>query len=251
MEVYQSDYLKIEKRGNVMVQQWSNALLSVQDYKVELYKFLDLFHKIKPQHLLWDNKDCKLALPESLDDWMGTEVLLPIYKRGLKRLILTVPEHTEVHLSIVKSLDKASSILQPIYFLQREEADIYTNQCQKKLPEEVGTIIECTLNRDQALFDVNLKVPPNELPHVLGAIKQLEQDREFRATYLKNYESLTTQELKIFKLIAQGCTNLQVAHRLFIEESSVKTHRKNIKQKLRIKSYLDVYLYARCFSLLP
>ena len=250
MHLYKSKYLKIDKQGDLMVQQWTSDLLSVEDYKDELCKFKELFYKIKPKQLLWDNKCCKLEIPDSLDGWMGKEILVPIYKSGLKEMVLTVPEHTAVHLSIAKSLDKGSSILRPIYFLEREEAEMYTT-FQKSVPEEAETIVNCTVDKNQALFDVNLKVFPNQLPKVLSALKQLELDRQFMAMHRKNYESLTNQELKIFKLIAQGCKNLEIAHKLFIEESSVKTHRKNIKQKLKIKTYLDIYLYAKCFSILP
>lgn len=249
MYIYQSEYLKIAKQGDLMVQQWTSAPLSIEDYKGELLSFLQLFQKVTPKDLLWDNKNCQLLIPEALDQWMGEEILIPIYKRGLKRLIMTVPEQTSVHLSIVKSLEKAVSILQPVYFWEKDEAESYLRRSLSPSTHIVKTEIERVLEPGQPYFDVNLKVSPNDLPRILNAIEQIEHDKEFMLKHQKYYDLLTQQELKILKLIAQGYSNPQVGAILFIEECSVKTHRRNIKQKLKIKTSFDMYQYARSFSL--
>jgi DNA-binding CsgD family transcriptional regulator len=249
MYIYQSDYLTIAKHDDLMVQQWTNATLSVDDYKRELLLFLHLFHKLKPKDLLWDNKSCNLHIPESLDQWMEVEVLVPIYKKGLKRLILTVPEQTSVHVSVVKSLEKAASLLRPIYFMDRDEAEFHAKQAIEPIGNTTKMEANCLYVTGEPHFDVNLKVSPNDLPIVLNALNQIEFDKEFMLTHQRFFDSLTQQELKILKLIAKGYTNHEAGARLFIEESSVKTHRRNIKQKLKIKTSFDMYQYARSFSL--
>jgi DNA-binding NarL/FixJ family response regulator len=39
---------------------------------------------------------------------------------------------------------------------------------------------------------------------------------------------LTSRETEIMKLVARGCTNKQIAAKLFISEETVKKHLKNI-----------------------
>lgn len=249
MDEYKSDYLQIDKVGNTLVQKWSDKPLTVDDYKTEMYNFLHFFKKVKPVGLLWDNRNCNLIIPEELHDWMEQEILIPIYQKGVKKLIFTIPEIVPVHLSIINSLEKAKSILHPIYFSDRNEAELYVTDRKKVDLEEKLRIIDCQPNKNKLSFDLNINVSSNDLPKVLSYLRDLELNNQFIKLNQGKYESLTVQELKVFRLIALGYTNKQVADNLFIEESSVKTHRKKIKQKLGIKSYFDIYQYARSFYL--
>ena len=81
-------------------------------------------------------------------------------------------------------------------------------------------------------------------------MKQIESDNAFAKNHLEQYNELTFREIEILKLIASGKTNKQMGQDLFIEESSVKSHRKNIKLKLNITSSFDIYQFARCFKLI-
>jgi DNA-binding NarL/FixJ family response regulator len=55
---------------------------------------------------------------------------------------------------------------------------------------------------------------------------------------------LTPRENEIIKLIAQGLTGKKIAEKLFLSYHTISTHRKNIFQKLDIKSTAEVVLYA-------
>ena len=46
---------------------------------------------------------------------------------------------------------------------------------------------------------------------------------------------LTPTELRVALLIRDGATTLQIADRLYVSESTVKTHRKNIRSKLNLQ----------------
>lgn len=48
--------------------------------------------------------------------------------------------------------------------------------------------------------------------------------------------SLTTRELEVLGLIAQGCTNTQIAEDLFISEGTAKTHVRNLLRKLEVSN---------------
>jgi ATP/maltotriose-dependent transcriptional regulator MalT len=45
---------------------------------------------------------------------------------------------------------------------------------------------------------------------------------------------LTEREMRVAALIKKGLTNIKIANMLFISEHTVKTHRKNIRKKLKI-----------------
>lgn len=250
MELYTSEYLSIIQEDKTLIQKWTNKVLVAEDYKKELQNFRLIFDKVKPENLLWDTQACRLILPESLNEWTGDTILLPLYQKGIRQLIVNVPDDLSVHLSIIKTLDKARSILQPIYFSNYHEASNYAQQKEIQTPSVSSSIIQYKQDKDKAFYNLNLKVVPNDLPKILTYVNQMAIDNEFIKSHEAHYFSLTVRELEILKAIVLGNTNKEIATKYFIEESTVKTHRKQIKKKLYITSIYDLYQYARCFNLL-
>lgn len=65
-----------------------------------------------------------------------------------------------------------------------------------------------------------------------------EAGRIYKAALEKQKESpgLTKREREILKLIASGCTNLEIGQQLFISIDTVDSHRKNLYSKLGVKN---------------
>jgi len=59
---------------------------------------------------------------------------------------------------------------------------------------------------------------------------------------------LTSREQDVFQLLAQGASNRQIAETLMITENTVKTHVRNILEKLELHSRNEVAAYARRLS---
>jgi NarL family two-component system response regulator LiaR len=57
-------------------------------------------------------------------------------------------------------------------------------------------------------------------------------------------EELTAREIDVLRLLAQGCTNREIAQHLTIGEKTVKTHVSNILSKLNVASRTQAALYA-------
>lgn len=57
-------------------------------------------------------------------------------------------------------------------------------------------------------------------------------------------EPLTEREVEVLRLIAQGCSNREIADRLTIAEMTVRTHVSNILGKLHLASRTQAALYA-------
>jgi len=66
----------------------------------------------------------------------------------------------------------------------------------------------------------------------------------------KNSEAISSREKNILKHIALGLTNKEIADQLFISIHTVVTHRKNITQKLGIKSVSGLTVYAILHNLI-
>jgi DNA-binding NarL/FixJ family response regulator len=61
--------------------------------------------------------------------------------------------------------------------------------------------------------------------------------------------SLSNRETEIIRCVAEGLRNAEVAARLSIGESTVKTHLNNIFQKLGIRDRVELALYAHRIGL--
>ena len=57
-------------------------------------------------------------------------------------------------------------------------------------------------------------------------------------------QSLSSRELEVLKLLVKGFINKEISDKLYISTHTVITHRRNITQKLNIKSVAGLTIYA-------
>jgi DNA-binding NarL/FixJ family response regulator len=62
-------------------------------------------------------------------------------------------------------------------------------------------------------------------------------------------ESLTDREYEVFKLIANGLSNLEIAAALFVTEATVKYHLRHVLEKLNLRDRLQVAVFAHTTGL--
>ncbi len=55
---------------------------------------------------------------------------------------------------------------------------------------------------------------------------------------------LSSRELEIIQLIAEGYTNTQIAEKLFLSAHTINTHRKNVMSKLGVNNTAAIVMYA-------
>ena len=63
-------------------------------------------------------------------------------------------------------------------------------------------------------------------------------------------EALSSRELAVLQLIAQGCSNQEISDRLFISLHTVKSHARHINSKLGVERRTQAVARAKALGLL-
>jgi len=79
--------------------------------------------------------------------------------------------------------------------------------------------------------------------HPVVARKVLQEMRE-PARHVPTSDPLTSRELEVLGLVAQGLSNRQVAERLTVTEATVRSHVSNVLSKLHLANRVQATLYA-------
>ena len=79
---------------------------------------------------------------------------------------------------------------------------------------------------------------------ILDLLQDIISKKNTNSGFDKSNETLSSREKNILKHIALGLTNKEIADQLYISIHTVVTHRKNITQKLGIKSVSGLTVYA-------
>jgi DNA-binding NarL/FixJ family response regulator len=86
-------------------------------------------------------------------------------------------------------------------------------------------------------------VSPIMATKLLTEFKGLEAEGK-REAIQKTESNLSPREGEVLQLVAQGATNKQIADSLFISENTVKTHLRNIMEKLHLANRSQAAAYA-------
>ena len=244
MKIYTSKNLTITHRDDMLIQEWITEDLCVEDFQTELKTYLSFYEKVRPKSVLWLQENFKLHIPPKLYSWIENDIVKRQYETGMQNLGFTVSADMMSHLSVMASFEKVQSVIQPNFFTDKnvaidflEKELKYKNELAFKVSQEGGI----------ARIDISLGL--NLLPKVVSTLKNIEKEQCFIYNNLKKMQSLTPREMQIFKLIVNGYASKEISGLLFIETSTVHTHRKKISKKLEIKRPVDWFLMAKAFDL--
>jgi LuxR family maltose regulon positive regulatory protein len=96
--------------------------------------------------------------------------------------------------------------------------------------------------QERAQFDPFLAQYLQRLLQMFGPLAPLPMDVRPAGA---SQESLTRKEIRVLELLAEGYSNSAIAEKLFVVDSTVRTHLRNINVKLGAKSRMQAVAIAR------
>ena len=102
------------------------------------------------------------------------------------------------------------------------------------------SIVDCNKENTvlNSIYTIYLYNSPDE---IYEQVKHAFHQQEF---FDDETESLSNREIDVLKLVALGYSNKEIADKLFISTHTVMSHRKNMTEKLGIKSISGLTVYA-------
>jgi NarL family two-component system response regulator LiaR len=93
----------------------------------------------------------------------------------------------------------------------------------------------------RAIVRGEMLLSPTVAARVVQQLARTRQEKEWEADAL---QALTPREREVFHLVAQGYTNAEIAERLVLSEKTVKTHVRNISNKLNLRGKGEMRVLA-------
>ena len=115
--------------------------------------------------------------------------------------------------------------------------------------EAMGELLSATLEtRQRGRLDATPSVPMRYLAKLLAALAR--EDAAPAAAAERLPEPLSERELEVLALVAAGMSNKEIAGRLFVSVTTVKTHINNLYRKLDARSRIQAVACARELGIL-
>lgn len=100
------------------------------------------------------------------------------------------------------------------------------------------------------LLAITIALPIDAEHYFTPKIERLIKENSFLRQHQQMFSSLSKREKEVLKCLALGHNSTEIAETLFISEATVKTHRKNIRNKLNADSTFDLVKFAQAFNLI-
>lgn len=248
MELYKSEFLTISKQSNTLIQEWTNKELTPADFKNEVFTFLKLYQKYKPSSVLWVQDNFNLKINKKYISWIDKSISKCSHNIGIRKMAITIAKDNDAHIALVELLNASNSLIHPHYFKNIKAAENFLKTgVNPELYDPTSIFYDIATNGSN--HTVAVQVGFNDLSQALEAIDLLKDNKIFAKKNRTKFELLTAKELEIFRLILLGNSNKLIGVILFIETSTVATHRKHILRKLEANSFKDLYKYGKAFRI--
>lgn len=122
------------------------------------------------------------------------------------------------------------------FFYQQKKKTIVLTPSDDADKQLAGFHSVCINQQEDKLVKSLLMLGQQGHPHGQLPVKNLEGT--------ENSSRLSDREIEVLALVAQGCINKEIADRLNIALTTVISHRKNITEKLGMKSVSALTVYA-------
>ncbi|GAA4340126.1 hypothetical protein GCM10023149_51290 [Mucilaginibacter gynuensis] len=103
---------------------------------------------------------------------------------------------------------------------------------------------------DKPLLTITMSFPVDPLQHITTKVSRLLDENNFLRKNSQQFTLLGKREREVLKLLALGQSAGEIGKQLHISSTTVETHRRNIKQKLKVKTPYELAEFARAFDLI-
>jgi DNA-binding CsgD family transcriptional regulator len=192
---------------------------------------------------------------------LADDSIVYLSERGRRILKVTLEEirmpHFDYHQRFFNPEDVPNYVPKIFGMVQRNDDDeiITFFQQVRSSPGEpwrwysssIKILLRDTENKP--LLALTIALPIDEEHYFSPKIERLIQENSFLRKNQQAFASLSKREKEILRLLALGHNSIEIAKALFISEATVKTHRKNIRNKLSADSTYDLLQFAQAFNL--
>ncbi len=158
-------------------------------------------------------------------------------------VLIDIQKQSGINCELIRQLKSKNPNLPIMVFTTQGDRDVIANCLEQGAS---GYLLKFTSYNElvlaiQAVQDGNSYFHPSVAKMIISEILNPRKSENVR---IKSPEGLTERETEVLKHIASGLTNSEIAAKLFISVKTVKTHRKNLMEKLQLHDRLDIYKYA-------
>ena len=126
-----------------------------------------------------------------------------------------------------------SAKLNPLVFFDKEN---WNTEKESLLKHHVYKILDILMPLGKSLnINFNIEVIDTVVSNFIIDIQN---------KFASNKDKLSVREAEVLNLIVQGCTNNEIAEKLFISFETVRSHRKNILAKTKTKNTASLLNYC-------
>lgn len=251
MNLYESRYLSIQlvNNGNRIVAYWISSPTSLSDFKKEMLKFLELYERFKPCQSLWLQENFTFQPNEETLKWIEEEINKPCVLYGNKKVAMVVGRDILAHLNVLNGFEKNNTSLTHAHFATEKDAVEWLDQnTEQELVHSKPEISFEGVDRKGNVV-INIKNVNGDISRTIKSFQNLAEENSFIKNNIEKYTLLTKREKQILSIYAKGLKHQDIADILFISLGTLRTHWKNIKRKLDIKSIADVINYVNAFNI--
>ena len=251
MLIYESDFLivEFEKENDCFVQFWQKSPDCFEQLQKEFLEFTDLYKKYKPTKTLWLQQNFRLPLSLEMHEWVEENANKPCKEYGNEKVAFVVGKDVLAHLSVMSFFNDAKSVLSPVHFATEKEARQWLNEA-KTIPKgksEIKILFEGVDEEGNSI--IKIKRSSSDITNTILSMNNLLEENNFIKSNLDKYSRLTNREKEVLVKFSKGLRQQEVADELFISVGTLRTHWKNIKHKLDIKSLAEVIKYVNAFDM--
>lgn len=113
-----------------------------------------------------------------------------------------------------------------------------------------STVIASDPIDNSPLFGITIALPIHQQLPFTRQLNRLVGENKFLKENIHIFSTLTKKEREILAMIAKGRSPKAIANELIVSEDTIRTHRKNIKKKLQVKSEAELVYFAQAFNLI-